>query len=480
FRYVILTQGYQRFAIHTNNSIAVHYQVNVAGVTERNDMVTLDGNATDSRFVMKDVPPLKEENFTTTLANHIAKIEFQLSSIQFPNSVAHEYMSNWPKVNEQMMEDEKFGADLQKNNGWLSDDLKNITNGAATKVGKAEKIFNYVRDNFTCTDHGRVYMDNNLKTIFKNKSGSEAEINLLLVAMLNHEDIPSNPLILSTRHHGKTNEIYPLMDRYNYVICDATIDGTSYFLDASEPRLGFGHLPEYCYNGHSRVISKELQVPVYLEADSLKEQKMTSVFIVNDEKKDGMVDGSFQSQLGYFESYDLREKISKKTEKDFFKEIKIPNSQDVDIENGNIDSLKQPDFPATLHYDFAFKNAFNDDIVYFNPMLTEGYKENPFKAAERFYPVEMPFTSDETYILNMEIPKGYTVDELPKSTKVSFNETDGFFEYLILKDDNNIQLRSHIKLNRANFSADDYSSLRDFFGFVVKKQSEQIVFKKKK
>ena len=44
----------------------------------------------------------------------------------------------------------------------------------------------------------------------------------------------------------------------------------------------------------------------------------------------------------------------------------------------------------------------------------------------------------------MEIPAGYIIDELPKSAKVAYNETDGYFEYLIAKDDNNVQLRSHI------------------------------------
>ena len=92
----------------------------------------------------------------------------------------------------------------------------------------------------------------------------------------------------------------------------------------------------------------------------------------------------------------------------------------------------------------------------------------------------MPFTSDETYLLNMEVPKGYMVDELPKSAKVGLNGKDGFFEYLIQKDDAGIQLRSRIRLNRANFSADEYNVLRDFYAYIVKKQSEQIVFKKKK
>jgi len=69
---------------------------------------------------------------------------------------------------------------------------------------------------------------------------------------------------------------------------------------------------------------------------------------------------------------------------------------------------------------------------------------------------------------------------LPKSAKVSFNTDEGFFDYLIIKNEEQIQFRSRIKLKKANFKPEDYQTLRDFFGYVVKKQSEQIVFKKKK
>ena len=41
-----------------------------------------------------------------------------------------------------------------------------------------------------------------------------------------------------------------------------------------------------------------------------------------------------------------------------------------------------------------------------------------------------------------------------------------------------IQLRTRLKLNKANFAPQDYETLRNFFAFVVQKQAEQIVFKK--
>jgi hypothetical protein len=87
---------------------------------------------------------------------------------------------------------------------------------------------------------------------------------------------------------------------------------------------------------------------------------------------------------------------------------------------------------------------------------------------------------DEIYTLNMEIPEGYDVEELPKSTLVKFNEDEGLFQYMIARTENYIQFRSRIKLNKANFPPEEYATLRDFFDMIVKKQGEQIVLKKKK
>jgi uncharacterized protein YfkK (UPF0435 family) len=39
-------------------------------------------------------------------------------------------------------------------------------------------------------------------------------------------------------------------------------------------------------------------------------------------------------------------------------------------------------------------------------------------------------------------------------------------------------MRSRLIIKRATFLNEDYQSLRDFYAFVVKKEAEQIVFKK--
>ena len=476
FGYVFLTQGYKPYDINEKKVSRVSFRIIDSKGAAASEAFSLDANVSDYHWVIKNVPTLKEESYTSTINNHITKIEFQLSEYREP-LLYRNIMGSWPKLGEELMKAEYFGEQLTKDNGWLKDIINPLIKGAANSTEKAQRIFTYIRDNYTCTDHSDVYLDQTLKNVVKTKNGSVSEINLLLVAMLRHEDIQADPVILSTRSHGYTYPIYPIMSKFNYVISKAVIDGKDYFLDASEPRIGFGKLPLRCYNGHARIINNAVD-PVQLNTELVSEIKFSTIFIINDEK--GNLVGSMQQTPGYYESLDLRDRIKEKGKEELQKDIKKAFGSDINISNFIIDSLDKYEIALGIKYDFDLVSE-KEDIIYLNPMFGEGYKENPFKSAERVYPVEMPFTMDETFNLQLEVPQGYVVDELPKSIILKLNEEDeGSFEYLISQSGDNISFRSRIKLNRANFLPDEYEMLREFFSLVVKKQAEQIVFKKKK
>jgi len=258
-----------------------------------------------------------------------------------------------------------------------------------------------------------------------------------------------------------------------------TIGNDRIFLDASDPNMGFGKIPLDCYNGLAEIIYEQHNDSLYLYPTDIKEPDVTSVLLVNDDKGNGE-SGSLESTLGYYESYDLRNSYKEKDgEKKYLKDLQTHYGPDVTITNLHLDSLSQLEEPVKINYDVDFTNGFDGDIIYFNPVIKGAYKENPFKASERKYPVELPYPIDETYDLTMDIPNGYKVDELPKSVQATFNGFDGIFIYQMIKDAYTVQLHMQLKINRAFFAPGDYNSLRDFFTMVVKKQSEQVVFKKK-
>lgn len=478
FDFVFVKQGYHPYCIDTALISQQSYNLLIPG---SNDLqaptsVSWRGNTINSVWAMKDVPALKDESFTTTLANHVARISFQLSAIKIPEEPVKSYMHSWFEMAADLMKDEDFGAQLTAHNGWLSDDLKALTANVRDTLAKARKIYEYVRDNFTCIqDYGK-YLTQPLRKTFQTRKGSVADLNLLLTAMYLNQGLSAQPVLLSTRSHGKALESYPLMDKFNYVICRLALGDGYQLLDASRSELGFGRLALECYNGSGRVIDAGSPVLVNLSADSLQERTMASVFVMNDSTGHHMM-GSYTCTPGYFESVRLRSRLAKNKQEAFFSEIQKSFSWEVQLNNTGVDSLLQLDMPVSYHYDMSFD--FNEDLVYFNPIIGDlFYRENPFKASTRNYPLEMDYCIDRLYVLNMEIPAGYKVEELPKSARVNLNENEGKFEYVIAADKNRVQMRCQVKLNKANFEPGDYETLRDFFAFIVKKEQEQVVFKK--
>ncbi len=257
FDYVFLRQGYVPFAIDTI-------------VTKRDTYNVVDGNGSSSSrtysantivfnhiWAAKNVPALKLESYTTTLKNHLSKIEFQLSAIQFPDVPRKTIMHNWQEVATELMKDEDFGANISKANNFYDDDIKIATAGATTMLEKAQKIYEYVRDNFSCTETEAFYVSQPLRKTYTAKKGTVADINMLLTSMYNSIGLETHPALLSTSEHGKALEMYPILSRFNYVISYVNIDNKTYLLDASNNKLGFNHLAAECYNGFVRVINPE-------------------------------------------------------------------------------------------------------------------------------------------------------------------------------------------------------------------------------
>ena len=476
--YVMVRQGVHAFAVdkgsdgHETYKMVQRANANVLGVTDQDLIVT--ANTIRHRWVMKDIPAFRYERYLSTPRNYIDKIDFQLSKT-YNGEDYHDVSNNWKQATEDMLSREHFGGGLSEDNDWLGVLVEKVTAGASGAVEQARALYYYVSTHFTCTDHNNPYIKTSLRDVVKKNSGSVGDINLLLIAMLRNKGLQADPVLLSTREHGFNLSTYPVLSRLNYVIVLLKIYGQVYYLDAAR-ELGFGQLAGNCYNGHARIISNKDSGSVYFYADSLKERKMTMVLISSTDKG---LEGTYQSTLGQQESYNTRATVSETGKAGYFKSIQTAYGEDLDISNTGIDSLKKPEDPVRIYYDFTLKQTPGSPLIYFNPLFAEAWRENPFKAAERKYPVEMPYVMDNTYVFSLQVPEGYVVDEMPKSTRVSFNGDQGLFEYLLERQGEMIQLRCRLKLNKAVFAPEDYGNLRDFFAYIVKKESEQIVLKKK-
>jgi hypothetical protein len=478
--YMAVNQGAHKFDINKSSEGFKNYSVThvsggggySSGVEEK---LSVSSPTTNHRWVMKDVPAFYVENYLSSPKNFIDKIRFQLYKT-YDGEDYHDVAKNWKNVSEELTKREDFGEPLNEDNTWLDKILEPVVQENDDALKRAKEIYYYVQKNYTCINHYDKFIKTSLQDVVKKKSGTVGDINLLLIAMLKHEKIYALPVLLSTREFGRSPTTYPLMEQLNYVIARINIDTSDYYLDATIPFLQFGKLPSDCYNGQARVILSDTAVVVNFDAGQLKENHSVSVFINNNDNKE--VEGAFTRDMGFYESLDAKSTIANSTLNTYETKLKASYPEDMVLSNIKVDSLLSPEDPVSVKFDFKLTSFGNADIIYFNPLLGEALKENPFYAAERKYPVEMPYATNDVYTLSMEIPKGYKVDELPKSARSALNGTDGSFDYLISADANLIQFICRLKLNKADFTPDDYQTLRDFYAFIVKKEAEQIVFKK--
>jgi hypothetical protein len=469
--YTLVKQGIHPYAVDQGSEGQKTYRLQ----DKNGGWMDVAATVTKHHWVMKDIPEFRVEGYVFCPENYLDKIDFQLAKT-YDGEEYHDYYNSWKQATEQLMSKDYFGATLDDDNPAVTDCVRKAVTAGGDFTEQAREIYYYLTRNFTCDDRYSIYIRNGLSDVIRKHSGTVGEINLLLVAMLRKIGLQADPVVLTTRDEGFNVATYPVLGRLNYVIARARVGDKVVYLDAAHPNLGFGQLDGGCFNGHARIISLKDSGSVYFEADSLEERKTTVVFISSTDKGD--MEGTWMSTLGPQESYKLREHVSEEGEKAYFKNIQTQYGEDITIGDGGIDSLDQPEVPVKVHYSFKLQAGGGQAKIYLNPFIGAGVHKNPFTAAVRKYPIEMPYASDELYVFTIQIPDGYVVEEIPKSAKATLNGYEGTFDYLIGAQGGTIQLRCRLKLNKARFAPDDYGSLRDFYALVVKKEAESIVLKK--
>lgn len=476
--YVMIEQGNLPYEIRDQNdrqgSYLVEIPKEVYGGKQTSDRYDITCAVADFRWAMKNVPAFSRDPYLNSPVNYLAKLDFQLAGYA-PPFTEMKIMTTWPDLTSRLLSRADFGGQLVNNTYWIAETNSKIGRSVGTETERAARVYEYIRKNFTCTGYNQLYADSPLDKVVERKKGGVAELNLVLTALLRDAGLPADPVILSTKEHGLVNDSYPVIGPFNYVICRVKADGKEIFLDASRPALGFGKLPAACYNGTARVVNKEATV-INPHPDLLTEARQTSVMLFND--PGGKWTASVNRLFGYYESEKLRSSISEKGSSGTIKEWAAAFPMEVTTDSLQWQDLEDPGQPLRAEF-LARGTHGSEDVLYFTPVFLHSYQQNPFKAATRTYPVHMPYREQELYTLNMELPPGYKVDEMPKPVVLKLNDKgDIQFSYQVSVAADKLTLNYKLESRRAVFAPEEYNQLRDFYAAVQAKLQEQVVFKK--
>lgn len=427
------------------------------------------------RYAMQDVPALKEEPYITTLSDYRARIEFELALINVPGFIYEPYMHTWEKITQELLESESFGRQLGRT-GFVKNELAALIKEHSDPEQRMNAIYAFVASKMKWNEKSRFALESNSSTkkAFENHTGSSADINLLLVALLREAKLDANPVILSTRGNGRVETSLPMITRFNYVIAHVALGDKEYLLDATEPHAPANMLPVRCLNGQGRLVSAQNSRWVSLEA----KQKYSDFYNVKMTlDKEGNLKGTVQNTKSGYHALPTRRTLAVEGQQKFIDGFRKQSSGweigQVTVKNQEV--LTQG---LELAYEVAMEGQVSGHLIYLNPMLTRQEKDNVFKLENRKFPVDFAAPHEETFICSFTLPEGYTIEEQPKNALVLLPQEAGRFAYSINVLGNTVQVLSQISLKKPVYYAEEYPHLREFYNHIVAKHAEQIVLKK--
>lgn len=425
-------------------------------------------------WTMKDVPAFKVEPFMTNEDDYVSKINFAISHLNFPGQATIEIMGSWEKLRSILLEDEDFGKAIT-GNGFLKKEVEARIAGVTDPKAKANAIYDYVKNNFEwngTTD----FLADNLKKIVEARKGTSGDINILLASMLEKANIPIDMVLVSTRDHGFVRQEYPMSRQFNYVIVRAKLGDNFVLLDATEKYLPMDILPERCLNGEGLLISRINKGWVNLETKGKAKTVVDTEFAVD--QSGGLKGKILFNRLGY-DANDSRKEYFKQGEETFFKNF--GSTKIWEINSSVYQNAKEIDKPAVQLHEVQIPShaSVAGNQIYLSPFLTEELTENPFRSAERVYPINYGKPIERTYIGKFSIPEGYELDELPQSKILMLPGNAAKFLYSASITGNMVSVVRTLSINKSLFLQEEYPNLREFYNQVVAKESEQIVLKKK-
>ncbi len=428
------------------------------------------------RWAMNDVPALREEPYVTTIEDYRQKMEFQLASYYHPNQGTIQYMRNWDELAKELRDIGEFGRAF-KSNKIISNLAKELTAGIGSSKDQMIAIFEYVRDNHRW-DGGYGYIpDHHLPGTLKKDRISAADQTVLIVALLRAAGLEANPVLISTRSHGRVKKAYPIFSQFNYVITHVNIGGRDYFLDATEEKGPYNVLTERALNSPGWMVTKSRHEWVPIRSGA----KYTQLINLNGKvAADGSVELDLSSSSSGYRALELREALAGTDADEFVGQNIIEKTGEFevrDIQITNEDSLLKPlNVEADLRIQsFGFVAG---DFMYFSPHAVSTWEENPLRLPERSFPVDFSYPRDYVYNLRLELPEGYSVHEQLQNMNLKLPQKGGAFRRSCVVEGNMLVVQSRFTLTNSVYPARMYKNLREMYDRVVAAQAEQIVLKK--
>ncbi len=429
------------------------------------------------RWVRRNIDAVVEEPMAPELSNFQERLQLRINMARSGVRTTA-ILDNWPRVNKALYGSFGYYQGLRRKYPAAMEKTAALIQGLTDPTEKARKIYGFVRSSLHANGYTSIFFSDDPDKVLLNRSGTPSEINSLLMVMLWYAGIPAKPIIIATSDIPTPAADFPDIGQFNRTICQAHIGSRIIYLDASEPNVPFGVLPRSDYNGYARVIDEGDGTGIELNASVLNERSQILMTMEKEDLQDYVL--RISCRFGTQEARACRNNWQKDSSlvRKFLQPCINRAGMNAALLNYQIDGLHDPDANLTLSFTMRLEWP-KDGKAYFNPHLISPVPRNPFIAANRTLPIQLPATQDAQFIVNIRVPEGYKLEESPQAAVVNVN-TGEFYKYLTAYDDasRRLQINSSMHMERTWYPPTDYELIRQFYDKVVAQHEATYVFSK--
>lgn len=425
-------------------------------------------------YIMRNLVGIKDEPYMGCSKDYMQRLEFQLTQITYNDNRVVDISAKWKDVIKDLFTDNDFGLQLQKeitSAESLIDESSQITN-AETKM---KYLYNRIRKQMNWNGDYDIYTDNGISKTWNTKTGNTADINLLLINLLNKAGIKTTPVLFSTRQHGLVSPAYPFINQFNTVMAYVEVNNKSYILDATDKYINYKLIPADVVNTKGLLLKGEdgmwkdivngkyiYKVVAAIQGEIDSNGNMSGNGLVNcyDYARVQRCESWFADKQKFKENY-------------FFNPYPAFAIEDIQINNTDIDSL-----PLEQKINFTSKLNSSGAYQYFSVNLFSDLEKNPFLADKRISDIDFGVPQDYTIFGNFTIPAGYIFDGLPENISITTPDKSIVFSRTSQVEENLLNIRITVEFKRSFYPAESYPDFKEFYKKMFERLNEQVVIKK--
>ncbi|HAO46021.1 MAG TPA: DUF3857 domain-containing protein [Ferruginibacter sp.] len=427
-----------------------------------------------SQYIMRNLVGIKEEPFMGAVRDYLQRIEFHLMQIDYGDRT-DDRRTKWADIVASLKKSESFGKQLETpvpGTASLLAEARAITDPEQ----RMRFVYEYLRRNLTWNDEDGIFADAGIVKTWETKTGNQADINLLLISLLNDAGLKASPVLLSTRSNGLTLTNYPNTEQFNSLMAYVTIKEGYFILDATNRIIHYKLTPEQVVNTNGFIVEGE--TGRWKEILSGKYHYKVTAAVQGEIDAEGNMKGNCLVNCYDYARVQRCEELASNPGKFkddyFYKPYPSVKVEDISINNATADSL-----PLEQKIKFSTSLNSSGNYRYFTVNLFSDLDKNHFIAEKRFSDVDFGIQQDYNLFGNFTIPADYVFDGLPETTTFSTPDRGILFTRTVNADGNLLNIRITVEFKRNFYGADSYADFREFHKKMFEKLNEQVVIKKK-